>query len=137
MRVTRVCILSWLCLVLAQPLFALGGPGGDEAVLGDRAAAEAAWPAIRAGALVLDVRSPEEFAAGHLEGAVNIPHTELDRITAAIGDDRDRPVILYCRSGGRAGRVLESLETLGYRNALNATGLEALEATRPTLPESE
>ena len=74
--------------------------------------------------VLIDVRSAEEFASGHLRGAVNIPH---DRITEEIGSvaaDKSTPVILYCRSGRRAETALNALKAAGYENVSNCGGLE-------------
>src|SRR5690606_13887894 len=58
---------------------------------------------VRAHALVLDVRSPEEYAAGHLEGALLVPHTELrDRIAEIRAAAAGRPVAVHCASGVRS-----------------------------------
>ena len=100
-------------------------------IKGDIAAATQAWPMIEAGALVIDVRSKKEFDGGHLEGSLNIVHTEISALTAAIGDQKDRNVVLYCRSGNRAGKSLKKLEELGYSAIFNASGLDALLATKP------
>ena len=82
-------------------------------------------PASVPSAIVLiDVRSADEFASGHLRGAVNIPH---DRITEEIGSvaaDKSTPVILYCRSGRRAETALNALKAAGYENVSNYGGLE-------------
>lgn len=98
---------------------------------GDVVAAARGWEMIGNGALLIDVRSPEEYDQGHIEDSLLIPHTQMDDIVAAIGPDHDRPVVLYCRSGGRAGRVQTALEEMGYTGIFNATGWDALEATRP------
>jgi len=50
----------------------------------------------------IDVRSAEEFNAGHLQDAVNIPHDKIIEGVKAIGSDKDAPINLYCRSGRRA-----------------------------------
>ena len=76
---------------------------------GDREAAKQAWPMIKNGALLVDVRSQEEFEAGHIEGAVNIEWDNTDALVAAIGMKRDRPVVFYCRSGNRAGKSIDKL----------------------------
>ena len=52
--------------------------------------------------LVLDVRTPAEFADGHIPGAVLIPHDQLERQLAALEPARDREIVLYCRSGRRS-----------------------------------
>ena len=69
----------------------------------------------REGPLLLDVRSPGEYASGHLPGAVNIPFDELPRRTEEIAEFRDRGVITYCESGRRAGIAEESLKSAGFR----------------------
>ena len=98
---------------------------------GDPDAAREAWTLIDQGALVIDVRSPEEYAAGHLEGALHIPYDQTDALAEAIGEDRSRPVVMYCGSGKRVGRAIDALEARGYEALFNASGLDALEATRP------
>jgi len=74
--------------------------------------------------VLIDVRSADEFASGHLQGAVNIPH---DRITDEIGSvaaDKSARIILYCRSGRRADTALNALKAAGYENVSNYGGLE-------------
>ena len=98
---------------------------------GDHAAAEKAWPMIDDGVLLIDVRSEEQFSDDHIEGAINIDWDDVDGLIKAIGDDKNRPVVLYCRSGNRSGKAIVQLELLGYTHLYNATGLEALKATSP------
>jgi phage shock protein E len=98
---------------------------------GGHQAAKKAWPMIENGALLVDVRSEQEFAEGHLEGAININWDQTDELIAAIGNDKQRQVVFYCRSGNRVGKSIKVLESRGYTNIINATGLEALRATRP------
>lgn len=69
---------------------------------------------------VLDVRTPEEFAQGHVPGAVNIPH---DQVAARLADiPKDKDVVLYCRSGRRAGVAAEALRSSGYSRLLHLDG---------------
>lgn len=98
---------------------------------GDPDKARQAWPMIENGALVIDVRSAEEFDAGHLEGSININWDETGTLKAAIGSNKQRQVVLYCRSGNRVGKAIVELEKDGYSNLYNATGLEVLKATKP------
>jgi phage shock protein E len=98
---------------------------------GDPAIAENAWPMIQSGALLVDVRSEEEFADGHVDGAVNIEWDKTDELIAAIGEDQQREVVFYCRSGNRAGKAIAVLEDKGYNHIFNATGFSALRATEP------
>ena len=76
--------------------------------------------AIDAGAYVIDVREPKEYADGHIPGAVNIPlrtlAQNLDKVPA------DQPVLLYCASGLRAGTATAALRLLGYDNVKSFPG---------------
>ena len=73
---------------------------------------------VAAGARLLDVRSPEEYARGHLPGAVNIPVQQLDRRLAEVGP-RDGELVLYCRSGHRSSRATELLRQHGFTKVHN------------------
>ena len=75
---------------------------------------------VEEGALLVDVRTPEEFAAGHLPTAVNIPVQELDRRLSEL-EPKDRRIVLYCRSGNRSGRAARILRSAGY-SALHDLG---------------
>ena len=68
---------------------------------------------VEAGARLVDVRTPEEFAAGHIPGAVNIPVQELDRRIGEL-EPKENTVVVYCRSGNRSGRAARLLESSGY-----------------------
>jgi rhodanese-related sulfurtransferase len=65
------------------------------------------------GALLVDVRTPSEFATDGIKGAVNIPHDQVETRTAELGA-KDRPIVLYCHSGRRSGIAARSLTRLGY-----------------------
>lgn len=73
--------------------------------------------------VVIDVRTPQEYAAGHIEGAVNIEYTDIAKEIAKTGATKDDKVILYCQSGRRSGIALETLKTLGFSKAENAGGI--------------
>src|SRR3954447_460235 len=73
---------------------------------------------VAAGARLVDVRSPDEYAGGHLPGAVNIPVQELDRRLAEIGP-ADHELIVYCRSGHRSTRAAELLRQHGFTRVHN------------------
>jgi len=65
------------------------------------------------GALLVDVRRPDEFAAGHLPGAINVPYDQVGSRTAEIGPT-SATVVVYCRSGRRSAVAAETLRNLGY-----------------------
>jgi rhodanese-related sulfurtransferase len=83
-----------------------------------RSTSAAAHEMVAQGGVLVDVRSPEEFAAGHLPGAINIPVGEVRARASEIGT-RDRPVVTYCRSGGRSARAAATLRELGFERVLN------------------
>ena len=87
---------------------------------------EKAWTEIRGGALLVDVRTQQEFDQGHLEGALLIPHTEIASRASELGSDKDRAIVLYCRSGSRSSQAKQALEKLGYTNVMNAGGYESM-----------
>lgn len=74
----------------------------------------------------IDVRSAEEFNAGHLQDAVNIPHDQILARIQAVSLDKNAPVNLYCRSGRRAETALTELKNAGYTNVTNHGGYEDL-----------
>ena len=65
--------------------------------------------AIESQALIVDVRTPEEFADGHYPGAINIPHDTILGGLEQLGVTEETPVILYCRSGNRSGQAEQAL----------------------------
>lgn len=77
---------------------------------------------IDAGALVVDVRTPQEFAEGHYPKALNIPVDQIGERSKELGN-KDREIILYCRSGNRSGRAKQILEAQGFKKVYNAGGL--------------
>jgi len=87
---------------------------------------EAVWEAIEAGALVVDVRTKAEFESGHLEGAIHVPYERTAELAAAIGEDKQRAVVVYCRTGRRSGIAREALAKLGYVNIINGGGYDQL-----------
>lgn len=87
--------------------------------------AVAAREKIKGGALVLDVRTPEEFAGRHYDSAINIPVQELE---ARMGElkDKKRAIVVYCASGARSAHAAELLRAAGFADVTNAGGLSSL-----------
>jgi len=90
-------------------------PSISPAELADRIAAESA-------PIVLDVRTPQEFAAGHIPGAVNIPHTELASRLSTLDFDPDQEIVVHCEQGGRASIAESILREGGYTRVRDLTG---------------
>lgn len=105
-------------LTLAAVVFVLAGAAYLVFGRGREIQGHDARRLVAAGARLLDVRSPEEYAGGHLPGAVNIPVQDLDRRLAEVGP-RDGEVILYCRSGSRSARATEMLRRQGFSRVHN------------------
>lgn len=89
------------------------------------------WQKIADGALLVDVRTEAEFASGHLDGALLIPYQQIVEQFAARQVAKDQPVVLYCRSGNRAGVAESALRAAGYTQIFNAGGYDALVRNQP------
>jgi phage shock protein E len=126
----RVAIRAFLLSVVGilAILFAwtAGCTVSTSSVTPDESIESLAWKRIRAGAMLLDVRKPEEYSQGHLQGSINIPHDQLAARVNEIGQDKDRDIVLYCVSGHRSSLAKRTLESLGYTNVLNAGGYEPM-----------
>lgn len=79
-------------------------------------------------AVWFDVRSPGEFATGHVEQASNIPHSKISSELPKLVADKNQKIYLYCRSGKRAGIAKAALEKLGYTNVENLGGYQDAKA---------
>jgi rhodanese-related sulfurtransferase len=75
-----------------------------------------------AGALILDVRTPAEFAGGHVPGAVNLPYDTLGDAIDRLGADPGGPLVVYCESGRRAAKAEATLLAAGFTNVLHLEG---------------
>lgn len=75
-------------------------------------------------AVLVDVRTPEEFKQGHIESSINIPLSQLEDISEITDDNLEIPIALYCRTGNRAVQALEELKELGYTNVASIGGIE-------------
>lgn len=72
--------------------------------------------------LILDVRSPEEYKAGHIPGAINIPHDQMGSRLAEISSHKNKEVVLYCRSGRRVAIAADILQSAGFSKLLHLDG---------------
>jgi phage shock protein E len=131
MRSTGSTVFRATCLIVA--LVGCSAPAKEEGAPrpASRGIEQVAWDSIAAGAAVIDVRTAAEFQAGHLPDAVNIPYDEIASRQAELPSDRNRAVVLYCRSGRRSGIAQQTLEGLGYSRAMNAGGYDALMRAQP------
>ena len=78
---------------------------------------------IPEGALIVDVRPAADFQGGHFPGALSLPLDELGGRIAELGE-RDRPIVVYCKSGRRSAVAKLELEKVGFANVVNGGGLK-------------
>jgi rhodanese-related sulfurtransferase len=76
----------------------------------------------REDALVLDVREPGEYGAGHILGAKNLPPARLDSGAGDVAKKKDATLILYCDTGDRAGKAIAALKKQGYNKVVSLSG---------------
>ena len=93
------------------------GPGIDEL---------AAQARETPGSIMIDVRTPDEYRDGHIEGAVSIPLVSIPATAAIRLPDRDAPIYAYCLSGARSAQACRELERQGYTNVVNMGGRRPL-----------
>ena len=74
---------------------------------------------IKKGAIIIDVRSSQEFKEGHVDGAVSIPDYQIKKEIKKYVDDKNKILVLYCSTGHRSQRSQKILENMGYTNVYN------------------
>ena len=75
-------------------------------------------------AVLLDVRTPQEYREGHIPGSKNVPLQQLDKISS-VADNKNVPLFVYCYSGGRSRQAASMLQHMGYTNVQNIGGITA------------
>ena len=92
----------------------------------DKTSTSAPTQQLATGTIVYDVRTAEEFAAGHAEGAINLP---IESIADGTYPDveKDTPIAVYCRSGNRSGQATATLAQAGFTNIIDIGAYENLQ----------
>ena len=75
-------------------------------------------------AVLLDVRTPQEYREGHIPGSKNVPLQTLDKVTS-IAENKDTALYVYCHSGARSRQAVSYLQYMGYTNVNNIGGIAA------------
>jgi len=88
---------------------------------------------VEQGALIVDVRTPEEYRKGHIKGSINVPHTEVKTRMSEFGADPSRPIVVYCGKGGRAEHARMSLQEEGFTNVWNLGSYSNLAKADPNI----
>ena len=73
--------------------------------------------------IILDARRPDEYAEGHIPGAINVPNEEIGTAEIAELPDKSQMILVYCRSGRRSKEASEKLVKLGYTNIVEFGGI--------------
>lgn len=73
--------------------------------------------------IILDTRTQEEFAEGHIENAILIPHYEISEKAETLLTDKNQLILVYCRSGNRSKQASQALADLGYTNVKEFGGI--------------
>ena len=135
-----LCIISiLLCILLTacgndSSIGIIGGADGPTSIIvsekGEKAmyeqiTAEEAKKIMDSGEehIILDTREQDEFDSGHIPGAILIPYTEIENKAEAMLPDKDKLILVYCRSGRRSKIAAESLSKLGYTNVKEFGGI--------------
>ena len=77
--------------------------------------------------LIVDVRRPDEFAEGHIAGAINVPNEEIADEMPELLPDKDQLLLIYCRSGNRSKEASQKLADMGYTNVYEFGGINTWE----------
>lgn len=109
--------------------------GGSTAVVEEVSAAEAATILEGDGVVLLDIRTPEEFAEARIDGALNIDFYAADFAARLDALDKDATYVVYCRSGNRSGQALPTFDDLGFSavHAVDGGILAWVEAGLPVI----
>lgn len=76
------------------------------------------------GAVLLDVRTPDEYRQGHIPGSKNVPLQSISKVAGMI-DNKSTPIFVYCLSGARSRQAAAILKQMGYTNVKNIGGISA------------
>ena len=76
------------------------------------------------GAILLDVRTPDEYRQGHIPGSKNVPLQSIDKVTVMI-NNKATPIFVHCLSGARSRQAAAVLQQMGYTNVKNIGGISA------------
>lgn len=111
-----------LTVAVMALLLTVAGCGGEPPAQSISAAALAERIGDGTPPAIFDVRTPAEYADGHIPGAINLPHTEVSARADEFAVYRDREVVVYCRSGRRAAMAEADLAEAGFANVRDLEG---------------
>ncbi len=113
-------VIAVVAVIVVAAIFLLGKPPEYATALPANISVDEASELFKQGAYMLDVRQPEEWAQGHIDGAILIPLGELESRISEIPTDRD--VLIICRSGNRSTQARELLRSAGLTRTTSIMG---------------
>ena len=119
-------LISLICFVVLLAVLFLAGCGARGTAKGHQKISQEEVRRIMKeedGFLLVDVRTPGEYAEGHIPGAINIPNESIGEEEIPLLPDKNQRILIYCRSGGRSGQTRKKLEKLGYTDILDFGGI--------------
>ena len=125
--INRNFLLPLLIVIFVPILFLLGGCGASERpvttyeVISQEEALS--YMVNDSDSIILDVRTEEEFSSGHIKNAILIPYDEIEAKSDLVLTDKERLILVYCRSGRRSKIAAEKLVELGYSNVKEFGGI--------------
>jgi rhodanese-related sulfurtransferase len=124
----RTLLAIGLAFLFAPQAALAGGPAAQ--VAPGVVDAATARKLVAGGVKVVDVRTPSEYQAGHVPGAVNIPHDEIGKRSAELGPP-STPILLYCHSGRRSGIAVKTLQEKGFTRLYDLQAYERWVESEP------
>lgn len=126
----RIIITVLIVVGLVGVFFVASSPSSDSganAVNSSKLTFDTVSADINNGSLLLDVRTPEEFSAGYIENAENLPLAEIQ--SGQIPQvSKDKPLYVYCRSGNRSAEATKLLQNAGFTNVIDLGGINEVVA---------
>ena len=126
-------MLAWLCLLMAMGMGACSQGESEAPEIPPQALL--AHMTAEVPPVILDVRTPQEYEAGHVPGAINVPHKAFGGRLAEVLSFRDREVVLYCERGKRSAMTEVVLREAGFTSVSHLQG-HMVEWRRQQLPEN-
>jgi len=119
----RTFVPVFFVLNIVSAGFLYGHIGGEEAVYIKISPSHAHEMMQSGGVLILDVRTEEEFANGHIEGAILLPSTEIRNLAEEVIPNKTQIILVYCRSGARSAAAARTLIEMGYTSVYDFGGI--------------